>query len=96
MKLMTVCGLIAAAVFTFVSGQSIAADAPFEGRKKCSSCHKAQAQSWKDTAHAKAMESLKPNVKTEAKQKAKLDPAMYRVRDRAGLGHVAFVPRISR
>jgi len=86
MKLMTVCGLIAAAVFTFVSGQSIAADTPFEGRKKCSSCHKAQAQSWKDTAHAKAMESLKPNVKTEAKQKAKLDPAKDYTQDKDCVG----------
>lgn len=86
MKLMTVCGFITAALFTFVSGQSLAADSPFEGRKKCSSCHKIQAKSWKDTAHAKAMESLKPNTKKEAKLKAKLDPAKDYTQDKDCVG----------
>lgn len=46
----------------------------YEGRKKCSSCHRSQYQSWKDTAHATALESLKAGVKREQKRKAKLDP----------------------
>ncbi len=33
-----------------------------------------QAKSWKDTAHGKAMESLKPGTRKEAKLKAKLNP----------------------
>ena len=60
------------ATMAFFSGTAIADT--FEGRSKCSSCHKSQAKSWKDTAHAKAMESLKPGVHKEAKVKAKLDP----------------------
>lgn len=50
------------------------AEPSYDGRKKCSSCHKSQYQSWRKTAHAKALESLKPDVKAEAKRKAKLDP----------------------
>ena len=41
------------AMFAFFSGTALA---DFEGRKKCSSCHKSQAKSWGETAHAKAME----------------------------------------
>ena len=51
------------AMFAFLSGAAVADS--FEGRTKCSSCHKAQAKSWKDTAHAKAMESLKPGTRKE-------------------------------
>ncbi len=47
---------------------------PFDGRKKCSSCHKSQYKSWKKTAHAKALSSLQPKIKSEAKLKAGLDP----------------------
>lgn len=72
------------AMLTFFSG-NVAADT-FEGRKKCSSCHKAQAKSWKDTAHAKAMESLKPNTREEAKIKAKLDPAKDYTKDKDCVG----------
>lgn len=58
-----------------VSGFAAAQDEiPYEGRKKCSSCHKSQYKSWKETAHAKAMESLQPGMKVEAKRKAQLDP----------------------
>ena len=56
----------------FVFSGTVSAD--FEGRKKCSSCHKSQAKSWAETAHAKAMESLKPGERKEAKEKAGLDP----------------------
>ena len=43
------------------------ADEPheFDGRKKCSSCHKSGYRSWKKTAHARALEDLKPGVKAK-------------------------------
>ena len=66
--------IAAVALFAFLSGNVAAADPKFEGRKKCSSCHKSQAKSWKKTAHAKAMNSLKPNKKVKAKKRAKIDP----------------------
>ena len=53
---------------------ALAAKGKFEGYKKCGGCHKSQKDSWLDTAHAKAFESLKPNVEVDAKKKAKLDP----------------------
>jgi len=86
MKIMTACRLIAVALFTLMIGQVMAADAPFEGRKKCSSCHKAQAKSWRDTAHAKAMDSLKPNERKEAKLKADLDPEKDYTQDKDCVG----------
>jgi hypothetical protein len=86
MKIMTACRLIAVALFTLMIGQVMAADAPFEGRKKCSSCHKAQAKSWRDTAHAKAMDSLKPNARKEAKLKADLDPEKDYTKDKDCVG----------
>jgi len=46
----------------------------FDGRKKCSSCHKSEYRSWKKTAHARALEDLKPGNKAEAKQAAGLKP----------------------
>ena len=60
-----------AALFMFFAGTAVA---DFEGRQKCSSCHKSQAKSWRDTAHAKAMDSLKAGERKEAKVKAGLDP----------------------
>lgn len=86
MKIMTACRLIAVALFTLMMGQVMAADAPFEGRKKCSSCHKSQAKSWRDTAHAKAMDSLKPNARKEAKLKADLDPEKDYTKDKDCVG----------
>lgn len=62
------------------------AHADFEGRAKCSSCHKSQAKSWRDTAHAKAMESLKPGTRKEAKIKAKLDPDKDYTQDKDCVG----------
>jgi hypothetical protein len=46
----------------------------FEGVGACGKCHPAQAQSWMQTAHAQALESLKPNIKAAAKTRAGLDP----------------------
>lgn len=49
-------------------------DFEYDGRKKCSGCHKSQYKSWRQTAHAKALESLEAGAKEEAKIKAGLDP----------------------
>ena len=57
-----------------IPGTSAAEEPLFDGRKKCSNCHKSQYESWKETGHAKALESLKPSNKSEAKVKAGLDP----------------------
>ncbi|MEK7269085.1 MAG: cytochrome c-550 CycA [Nitrospirota bacterium] len=81
--------LAAAAVFVILAG-SAAAEPAFEGRKKCSSCHKSQADSWGETAHAKAIDSLKPTTKTktraEAMRKAKLDPKKDYTKDKDCIG----------
>jgi hypothetical protein len=77
--------LAAATLFAVFSG-SASAEPGFDGRKKCSSCHKSQAESWGDTAHAKAMDSLKPKTKAEAKKKAKLDPDKDYTQDKDCVG----------
>lgn len=72
-----------------------AADAPqYEGVKVCTKCHDLQGESWAQTVHAKAMDSLKPNAKAEAKKKAGLDAAKDYTQDPAclqchttGFGH---------
>ena len=72
------------AMFAFFSGAALADT--FEGRSKCSSCHKAQAKSCKDTAHAKARDSLEPGRRKEAKIKAKLDPEKDYTQDKDCVG----------
>lgn len=62
-----------AALFAVLSGIA-SAEPAYEGRKKCGSCHRSQLESWEKTAHAKALDSLAPKAKAEAKKKAKLDP----------------------
>lgn len=54
---------------------AVADTSEYKGFRVCTKCHDAQGDAWKGTAHAKAFESLKPNVKAEAKTRAKLDPA---------------------
>ncbi len=71
------------ALFAFFPG-TVAAD--FEGRKKCSSCHKSQAKAWGETAHANAMESLKAGERKEAKVKAGLDPDKDYTQDKDCVG----------
>ena len=85
MKYITAYALAVVAMFAFMTG-SATASAPFEGRSKCSNCHKSQAKSWRDTAHAKAMESLKPGTRKEAKIKAKLDPEKDYTQDKDCVG----------
>lgn len=65
--------LAALAALVVALPAAVAAEPAYEGRKKCSSCHKSQAESWSETAHAKAIDSLKARTKPEAKRKAKLD-----------------------
>lgn len=71
------------ALFAFFTGTAVA---DFEGRKKCSSCHKSQAKSWSETAHGNAMESLKAGERKEAKIKAGLDPDKDYTQDKDCVG----------
>lgn len=75
----------AAALFSILAGTA-AAEGIFEGRKKCYNCHKSNGESWDKTAHAKAIESLKPNTREKAKLKAKLDPKKDYTKDKDCIG----------
>lgn len=46
----------------------------FVGAASCKKCHFSQHKSWAKTEMAKAMDTLRPGKKVEAKQKHKLDP----------------------
>ena len=46
----------------------------FVGNKACVSCHKAEAQDWARSLHAKSFELLAPGKKPAEKRKGKLDP----------------------
>ncbi|PLX59660.1 MAG: cytochrome C554 [Sedimenticola selenatireducens] len=48
--------------------------ATYEGKEVCIKCHDLQGETFEETVHAKAFDSLKPKVKSEAKQLASLDP----------------------
>ncbi len=63
-----------------------AQETPYDGRKKCSSCHKSQYLSWKTTSHAKAIKSLESGAKAEAKRKAGLDPEKDYTEDKNCVG----------
>ena len=80
--------LAATALFAVLVGTA-AAETPFEGRKKCSNCHKSEADSWLKTAHAKAVDSLKADrnkEKNAAMVKAKLDPKKDFTKDKDCIG----------
>ena len=49
-------------------------------------CHISQRDSWLDTTHAKAFDSLKPKVKANEKKKAKLDPNKDYTNDKDCIG----------
>jgi len=59
------------------------ADAEFVGASKCKKCHLSEHKSWEKMLHAKAFDALKPGNATEAKTKAKLDPAKDYTKDAA-------------
>ena len=88
MKYPMVFALAAVVVFATMAG-SASAETPFEGRKKCSSCHKSESDSWVKTAHAKAVDSLKADrnkEKNAAMVKAKLDPKKDYTKDKDCIG----------
>ena len=58
----------------FLPGVTVAQQAEYLGFRACTKCHDSQGETWRSSAHAKAFDSLKPNAKSEAKTKAKLDP----------------------
>lgn len=58
----------------------------YVGYKKCGGCHISQRDSWLDTSHAKAMDSLKPKAKANEKKKAKLDPNKDYTKDKDCIG----------
>jgi len=79
--------LVAVFAFAFVFAFSAAAEEPpYEGRKKCSSCHKSQSQSWQKTAHGEAFKSLEEGEKAEAKKRAGLDPDKDYTEDKKCVG----------
>lgn len=81
--------LIAAGLFValvFSAQTALAAKAKFEGYKKCGGCHKSQKESWLETTHAHAFDSLKPNTHAKEKKKAKLDPKKDYTKDKKCIG----------
>lgn len=58
----------------------------YVGVKVCTKCHSYHGDSWAETSHAKAFESLKANTKVEEKMKAKLDPAKDYTKDKDCVG----------
>lgn len=73
MKRVILLGFIAAAI-VFALTVFAEEKGSYVSYKKCGGCHISQRDSWLDTSHAKAMDSLKPKVKANEKKKAKLDP----------------------
>lgn len=72
-KLLVIGGWLLAAI-SFAT--PVGAQTPeYTGNRVCTKCHFSQGDAWRTSAHAKAFDSLKPNVKTAAKTKAGLDPA---------------------
>ncbi|MBN8475576.1 cytochrome c family protein [Sulfuritalea sp.] len=72
-RLLVIFGWLLAAV-SFVT--PVGAQTPgYTGNRVCAKCHFDQGEAWRKTGHAKAFDSLKPNVKAAAKTRAGLDPA---------------------
>lgn len=71
---LSLAALLAIGAVTILAAPAFAEEPAYEGRKKCSSCHKSQYESWKETRHAKALQSLLPGARIEEKRKANLDP----------------------
>ncbi|MCX7147468.1 MAG: cytochrome c family protein [Sulfuritalea sp.] len=66
-------GWLAAVIFCVAPASAQTPD--YTGFRVCAKCHFDQGDAWRTTSHAKAFESLKPDVKASAKTKAGLDPA---------------------
>lgn len=69
-----------------VSSNGMAQQAEYLGFRACTKCHDAQGETWRTSAHAKAYESLRPNIKADAKTRAKLDPAKDYTKDQNCIG----------
>lgn len=65
--------------------QTVAA-AEYVGVKTCTKCHEVQGESWANTSHAKAFDSLKVGVKADEKKKASLDPTKDYTKDKDCVG----------
>ena len=46
----------------------------YVGNRKCIACHRAEFQSWQNEPHSRALDTLKPGTKADAKIRAKFDP----------------------
>jgi len=79
--------LIFMMAIVFIASPALAAGkGAYEGWKKCGGCHKSQKDSWLETKHAKAMDSLKPKTHADHKKKAKLDPDKDYTQDKNCIG----------
>ncbi len=74
------------AVIVFASTVFAEEKGSYVSYKKCGGCHISQRDSWLDTTHAKAFDSLKPKVKANEKKKAKLDPNKDYTNDKDCIG----------
>ncbi len=77
------CFLLAALL---VAGACFAQEIEYKGFRVCTKCHDAQGDAWRNTGHARAFDSLRPNAKADAKTKAKLDPARDYTQDKNCVG----------
>ncbi|MBN2466579.1 MAG: hypothetical protein JXD19_00370 [Deltaproteobacteria bacterium] len=77
MKKLSLVVIAVISAFALVVGAQLskvgAEDFTYVGTKKCMGCHRAEYKSWQGDYHAKALDDLKPGIKVEEKQKAKLD-----------------------
>lgn len=69
--ILTIC-LFAAAVL--LPAAAMAAPGKFIGNEPCEECHKEIYKSWKESAHAKVFDLLKPGVREKEKKEAGLKP----------------------
>lgn len=82
-KIFALCTLLFAGIFPSVT---VAQQAEYLGFRACTKCHDSQGETWRTSAHAKAFDSLKPNAKSDAKIKAKLDPKKDYTQDKNCIG----------
>lgn len=81
-----IVALLSTLLVTAMPSMGVAQQTEYLGFRACTKCHDAQGDTWRTSAHAKAFESLKPNVKADTKRKAKLDPAKDYTQDQDCIG----------
>lgn len=74
------------AVAALICAAPAGAAGGYAGVKTCTKCHDMQGESWAETAHAKAFDSLKAGAEADEKKKAKLDPAKDYTKDKDCIG----------